>query len=125
MPKTILIVDDDAEMLRLVKHILLRGGFVIETALSAAQALDKIAANPPDLFLLDVMMPEVNGIQLCKQLRENSQTSKTPIIMLSAGVDTETIQTAYKAGADDYVTKPFLHRDLMTKVQAALGMEPT
>ena len=92
-------------------------------AKNAKSALELINEITPDLIILDVMMPDVDGIELCKILRARPDTSKTPILMLSARGDTESIKRSMQAGATNYINKPILNNDLVEKVKSMLDQE--
>lgn len=117
-----MIVDDDPGTLRLLDRMLKCDKFIIVKIDRALAALDMLEELTPDLFILDVMMPGMNGIALCKSIRQRPQTAQTPIIMLSARADIESMEQAFEAGANDFVAKPILHHDLRVKVSAILGM---
>ena len=120
MTKQIMVVDDEVGALTLIGIMLERGGFSVVKAKDAYAALEAVESNTPDLFILDVMMPRMDGIELCKEIRARADTAKTPIIILSARGDTESIEEGFEAGADDYLSKPILHHDLVTKVRDML-----
>jgi DNA-binding response OmpR family regulator len=99
----ILVIDDDPAMTDLLKVLLAPTGAVIMVALSGQDGLEQIAKNTPDVIILDLMMPDVDGWQVCRRVRE---TSKTPILILSALDNPGTVAAALDAGADDYLVKP-------------------
>lgn len=101
----ILIVDDDKAMLTLTATFLSRNGFSLLQAYNGQQALQLLNTFTPDLVILDVMMPGINGIELCKRLRERTETQATPVIIMSALSDPETRRQALEAGADAYLSK--------------------
>ena len=113
----VLVVDDERQILRALKVILREAGHeVIETA-TMEEALDQAAIRPPDAAIVDLMLPDGSGVELCRALRE---WSSMPILVLSAVGDEETKVQALEAGADDYVTKPFGPRELVARLGAAL-----
>jgi two-component system, OmpR family, response regulator len=117
MTKKILIVDDDPHILEVVRYALERGGFDVEHAEDGAQALEKFKSVAPDLMVLDIMMPEIHGTEVCREIRKNS---KLPIIFLSScDEDTDRI-IGLEIGGDDYVTKPFSPKELVARVRAVL-----
>jgi DNA-binding response OmpR family regulator len=120
MAKNILVVDDEVGALTLIGILLERGGFQVLKAKNAKSALDFLNEITPDLIILDVMMPDIDGIELCKILRSRPDTSKTPILMLSARGDTNSIIRSKQAGATDYINKPILNNDLVEKVKSML-----
>ena len=117
---TILLVEDDPDIRHLVSYKLTKGGFdVIETA-DGFTALGHARKSPPDLVILDVRMPRMSGLELCRELRAAPRTADVPIIMLTARARPQDLEQAYAAGATDYVVKPFSPRDLQHRVEAAL-----
>ena len=123
MSKEIMVVDDEVGALTLIGIMLEHGGFSVLKARDAFVALEMLEQKKPDLFILDVMMPRLNGIELCRQIRSTPETAGTPVIILSARGDAESIEEGLAAGADDYLSKPILHHDLVTKVRTMLNME--
>ena len=123
MTKQIMVVDDEIGALTLIGIMLERGGFSVLKAKDAYTALETLESLTPDLFILDVMMPRMDGIELCKKIRGLPNTSGTPIIILSARGDTASVEEGFQAGANDYLSKPILHHDLVTKVRDILGMD--
>src|SRR5438045_4246754 len=114
---TILVVDDDPRLLRLVRVNLERSGFEVSTASGGAAALEEMAAAPPDLAVLDVTMPGIDGFTLTQQIRE---VSNMPIIMLTAMSEQSQKVHGLEIGADDYVTKPFDPDELVARIRALL-----
>jgi DNA-binding response OmpR family regulator len=100
-----------------------RGGFEVQKARDAKTALSLLEEYTPDLIILDVMMPGMNGIDLCHMLRQQDKTRKTPVLILSARGDAESIIRGIEAGANDYLPKPILHHDLVSKVRSMLDTE--
>jgi len=122
--KKILIADDEPSIVAAVEFLLKRGGYEVRVARSGDEALELIEASPPDLVLLDVMMPGRSGYDVCKRLRERPEWKDLKIIMLSAkGRDAE-VSRGLLLGADVYITKPFSTRDLMAKIQGLLEANP-
>lgn len=123
MTKTIMIVDDDPNALKLYDALLRRSGeFEVVAAQDAAAALRLRTETLPDLFIIDVLMPGVNGIELCRHLRNHSATAHTPILILSALGRPETIAEALQAGANDFVVKPSTRDELEAKLHSLLGV---
>jgi DNA-binding response OmpR family regulator len=120
--KRILVVDDEIGALTLIGIMLDRGGFEVLKARDATQALAMLEKDTPDLIILDVMMPDIDGIELCRMLRDRAETSATPILILSARGDAESVMRGMDAGATDYLPKPILHHDLVAKVRTMLNM---
>jgi DNA-binding response OmpR family regulator len=120
--KRILVVDDEIGALTLIGIMLDRGGFEVLKARDANQALAVLDKETPDLMILDVMMPGVDGIELCQMIRKRPATAETPILILSARGDAESVMRGMDAGASDYLPKPILHHDLVAKVRHMLNM---
>ncbi|MCC7448350.1 MAG: response regulator [Anaerolineae bacterium] len=120
--KRILVVDDEVGALTLIGIMLDRGGFEVMKAKDATQALNTLDKDTPDMIILDVMMPGIDGIELCRMLRQRSQTANTPVLILSARGDAESVMRGMDAGATDYLPKPILHHDLVAKVRQMLNM---
>jgi DNA-binding response OmpR family regulator len=113
----ILIVDDEPGIIRLIAMYLEREGYQTASARTGAEALDLIASNPPALVVLDIMLPDIDGWEVCREIR---RTSDVPIIMLTAREGDEDKIVGLEIGADDYVTKPFTPRELIARVKAIL-----
>lgn len=121
MSKSVLVVDDE-EMTRDLLRLMLKGtGLTIHEAEDGYIALEQIAAHHPDLMILDVMMPGLDGLAVCRQLRSRSDTADLPIIMLSAKTTPSAIQDGLDAGADKYLTKPVGFKELLNTIQEVLG----
>jgi PleD family two-component response regulator len=116
----ILLIDDDPLIRRIVTKTLTAEGYQVQEAASGMEGLALAKSQPPDLILLDLMMPEMDGFQVCTQLRQNPQTANVPILMLTALDQTEAKVRGLKVGADDYVTKPFNLDELQTRIAAHL-----
>jgi CheY-like chemotaxis protein/MinD-like ATPase involved in chromosome partitioning or flagellar assembly len=121
MPEKILIVDDDLETLRLVGLMLQRQGFQVLAANNGAQALSQARAEKPDLIILDVMMPNIDGYEVTRQLRAEPETAGICILMFSAKSQVEDKVTGYEAGVDDYLTKPVHPVELVARVKSLLA----
>ena len=119
-PKHILIVDDEADLLELVSYNLRKDGFIVDSASDGETALTKVRKGKYDLAILDLMLPGIQGMELCRILRNDSKTARLPIIMLTAkGEEVDRI-LGLEMGADDYMTKPFSPRELIARVKAVL-----
>ena len=121
MPEKILIVDDDLDTLRLVGLMLQKQGYQIVAASNGAQGLELAFAEIPDLILLDVMMPQMDGYEVARQLRANENTVNIPILMFTAKSQLDDKVTGFEAGADDYLTKPTHPTELQAHVKALLA----
>ena len=116
----ILAVDDENDILLIVRTSL-KDEYDVETASSGAEALQKIQDNPPDLVILDMMMPEMDGIEVLEEIRRMTQTATTPVIFLTGVSDKAKIREALDKGTQYYITKPFSYNDLVSKVAIALN----
>lgn len=116
----ILAVDDDPEVLETVGRVLRHEAYEVSLASSAAQALVQLEKRTPDLLVLDIIMPEMDGIQLCRQLRRDARFIPLPILFLTAKGSTDDIVSGLDAGADDYVVKPFELAELRARIAALL-----
>jgi DNA-binding response OmpR family regulator len=116
-PARILVVDDEKQILEVVRAYLEKEGFRVVTAKDGTEALAQFGSFPPDVVLLDLMLPDISGEAVCRKIRAKS---KTPVIMLTAKVDEESIVAGLNIGADDYIAKPFSPRELVARVKAAL-----
>lgn len=123
MKPKILIVDDEPDAIEMIEFNLKSNGFDVVTAADGEEALAKARAVLPDLILLDVMLPEVDGMEVCKILRRDERTSGIPIIMLTAKAAEIDRVLGLELGADDYVTKPFSIRELVLRVKRLLRTE--
>lgn len=120
MSQTILVVDDDREIARLVRAYLEQAGFRVVCAYDGATALRLIGSERPALLVLDLMLPDRDGLELARSLRADRATASLPIIMLTARVDDTDRIVGLELGADDYVTKPFNPREVVARVRAVL-----
>jgi two-component system phosphate regulon response regulator PhoB len=120
MRHRILIVEDEAALVTLLRYNLEREGFDVSEARDGDEALVVIDENPPDLILLDWMLPMTSGIEVCRQIRRKPQTRSTPIIMLTARGEEADKVRGLESGADDYVTKPFSPAELLARIRALL-----
>jgi two-component system alkaline phosphatase synthesis response regulator PhoP len=116
----ILAVDDEADILELIRYTLNREGYEVQTAESGEQALKSIRSRTPDALILDIMMPEMDGLDLCRVIRNSSDVAHLPIIMLTARSDEADMVTGLELGADDYIVKPFSPRVLTARLKAVL-----
>lgn len=116
----ILLVEDEEDILELVTYNLGKEGYQVESVTSGEEALQRIKTSPPDLVLLDLMLPGVDGLEVCKTIKSNSETKGLSIIMLTARSEEADIVTGLELGADDYITKPFSRRVLLARVKAVL-----
>jgi DNA-binding response OmpR family regulator len=117
----VLVADDDPDILALVTFRLERAGYDVVAASDGEQALQLALDHPPDLAVLDVMMPKLDGYEVTTRLRQDERTRRMPIILLTARVQEADIARGFEVGADDYVRKPFSPQELGARVQAILG----
>jgi len=117
----VLAADDDPLIRELIQFRLERSGYEVVTAENGDDALRLALERRPDLVVLDVMMPGLNGYEVTRRLRADEETSRVPIILLTARVQEADVAQGFEAGADDYLTKPFSPQELRARVQAILG----
>lgn len=118
--KKILVVEDERDILQLVKLYLDKEGFRVSTASTGTEGLRQAKQEKPDLVILDLMLPEIDGLEICKRLRSAPDTAMMPIIMLTAKAEESDTVIGLELGADDYVTKPFSPKALIARVKALL-----
>ncbi len=116
----ILAVDDEQDILTLVDYNLTKEGYHVQKATTGEEALVAARADPPDLIILDLMLPSVDGLEVCRSLKANQPTARIPIIMLTAKGEETDIVCGLELGADDYITKPFSPKVLVARVRTAL-----
>ena len=122
--KTILVVEDDDNILELITFHLKHHGFAVDQTFTGEEALERAFVNRPDLILLDLMLPAMNGLEVCATLKNDVATRGIPVVIVSArGADTDVV-AGLEAGADDYVVKPFSPATLMDRVHAVLVKQP-
>src|SRR5437867_683913 len=119
---TLLIVDDEPELKQLVARIFEKRGYTVHTAGDGAEALSQVAATSPDLIILDLNLPKIEGWEVCRRLKSNPATNKIPIIMLTAAhANVDDAQIGLGLGADEYVAKPFVKAVMLHNVERLLG----
>ena len=120
----VLLVDDNPANLQLISHNLRGRGYNIATASNGFEALDRVRISPvPDMILLDIMMPEIDGYKVCEELKKNPKTQDIPVIFFTAKISTEDIIRGFEAGAVDYITKPFNSAELIARVETHLKIK--
>ncbi len=116
----ILVVEDESDIRELLRFNLEQEGFAVEEAGDGAEALDRVARRAPDLMVLDLMLPRMSGLELCRRMRANPETARLPILMVTAkGAEVDRV-LGLEMGADDYVVKPFSPREVVARVKALL-----
>jgi len=120
MTSRVLIVEDEADIRDLLAFHLEREGYQVSKSRSGADALRQVKASPPDLILLDIMLPELDGLEVCRRLRRESATAALPIVMLTAKGDEVDRVLGLELGADDYIVKPFSPKEVVARVRAVL-----
>src|SRR5690348_11676463 len=118
--KRILIIEDDRDIVELVRYNLANEGFQVSGANDGATGLNTLKKSPPDLLLLDLMLPKLSGLEICREIRKDESLNRLPILMLTARGDEADRVVGLELGADDYVTKPFSPRELVARVKALL-----
>src|SRR5579859_6008766 len=123
MPSRILVVDDEPAIVELLSRFLSREGYTVISARNGREALELVHLQQPDLILLDVMMPEMDGFALCKRLKDDENTALIPITMLTGQDDYEHRKRGIEAGADDFLSKPFEHSILRARIRSQLRLK--
>ena len=118
--KRILIIEDDRDIVELVRYNLVNEGFQVNAAADGSSGLAGVKKSPPDLLLLDLMLPRLSGLEICKEIRRDASLNRLPILMLTARGDEADRIVGLELGADDYVTKPFSPRELVARIKALL-----
>jgi two-component system, OmpR family, alkaline phosphatase synthesis response regulator PhoP len=116
----VLVVEDDPDIADLIRRYLQKGGFDVDVRTSGRDALTAIAASPPDLLVLDLMLPHVSGLEICRSVRSDEKTAAIPIIMVTARAEESERIAGLDSGADDYIGKPFSPGELVARVRALL-----
>jgi len=114
----VLVVDDDANVASLFERLLAREGYIVDVASDGMSALTAVAAHPPDVILLDVLMPGMNGFEICQRLKREAVTRLTPVVLVTALSDRDNRIRGLEAGADDFLTKPVDGQELLTRVRS-------
>ena len=119
--KKILLVDDSNTILMMERMILTKGPYDLVTAANGEEAVTKALAERPDLILMDIVMPKMNGFDACRRIREQEPIKATPIIMVTTRGELQNVETGFESGCNDYVTKPINGAELMAKLKTLLG----
>jgi CheY-like chemotaxis protein len=121
MKQNVLVVDDNPDSLTIIRTILEAHGFRVAVALSGPEALQKLEGDLPDVVLLDVMMPEMSGLEVLDRLKNDSRTARMPVILVTAKTQDEDVLVGYQYGADYYITKPCTSKQLLYGIGLVLG----
>ena len=121
MAQKILIVDDNLDSIAIMRSILENRGYQVYVAASGTEALQVVSKEALDLVLLDVMMPEMSGIEVLQQIKDNSQTGRLAVILVTAKTHDDDVMAGYQYGADYYITKPFTAKQLIYGIDLVLG----
>jgi two-component system alkaline phosphatase synthesis response regulator PhoP len=121
----ILVVDDEIYIVHILDFSLGMEGYEVVTALDGEQALEKLQSDRPDLIVLDIMMPKLDGYEVCKAIKSDPETRQIPVILLSAKGRNVDQKLGFEVGADDYITKPFSPRKLVERINQLLGQAVT
>jgi two-component system alkaline phosphatase synthesis response regulator PhoP len=121
---SVLVVEDEEDIRELVSYNLLKEGYQVAGVASGEEALGAVARRPPDLILLDLMLPGLDGLGVCSKLKDDRQTASIPVVMLTAKGEESDIVRGLNLGADDYITKPFSPKVLLARVEAVLRRAP-
>jgi DNA-binding response OmpR family regulator len=124
MPKRILIVDDEPSIIVPLQFLMEQNGYEVAVAFSGEEAMETIAGNPPDLILLDIMLPIIDGFEVCQRVRENPDWNHIRIILLTAMGSDANVAKGLALGADAYITKPFSNSEVVAKVKELAGHAP-
>lgn len=123
MPQRILVVDDNPDAIAIVSSALTARGFEVTTAERGEAALESVERTPPDVILLDIMMPDMSGIEVLEKLKSTPSTAGIPVILVTAKTQDDDVISGYAVGAEYYITKPFTTRQLLYGVNLVLGQQ--
>ena len=118
--KNVFVVEDEEDILDLIRHHLAKEGYAVSTAANGMDAVKAILRKPPDLVLLDLMLPGLDGLEVCRMLKKEAKTAEVPILMVTAKDEESDVVAGLELGADDYIVKPFRMKELIARVRAAL-----
>lgn len=117
----ILIVEDEESLLKLESILLTSKGYSVTGVMDGKSALEAVAANKPDLIILDIMLPELDGFEVCRRIKENPETSYIPVVMLTAKKSSQDLARGKQVGADEYITKPFKSAKVMEIIEGLMN----
>ncbi len=118
--KNIFVVEDEEDILDLIRHNLVKEGFAVSVSANGTEAVKAIRRKPPDLILLDLMLPGMDGLEVCRALKKEPETAEIPVLMVTAKDEEADVVAGLELGADDYIVKPFRMKELIARVRAAL-----
>ena len=118
--KTVFIVEDEEDILELMTYVFIKNGFNVSASSSGKEALELIKEQPPDIVILDLMLPDLDGLEVCQAIRSRAEQAALPIIMVTARSEERDILVGLEAGADDYISKPFSPKVLVAKTKTVL-----
>ena len=124
--KNIFVVEDEEDILDLIRYNLAKEGFAVSTATDGQEAVKAMLRRPPDLVLLDLMLPGLDGLEVCRRLKKEPRTAAIPVLMVTAKDDESDVVTGLELGADDYIVKPFRMKELVARFSSMrrLGRQP-
>lgn len=117
----ILVVEDEESLLKLESILLTSKGYLVTGVMDGRAALEEIKMNRPDLVILDIMLPEIDGFEVCRRIKESSETKTIPVVMLTAKKSTQDVERGKQVGADAYITKPFRSARVMEVIEGLIG----
>ncbi len=123
MNNKILVVEDEESLLKLESILLTSKGYLVTGVMDGRAALEEIRTNRPDLVILDIMLPEIDGFEVCKRIKENSETRDIPVVMLTAKKSNQDVERGRQVGADAYITKPFRSARVMEVIEGLIGKQ--
>ncbi|ABQ27304.1 response regulator transcription factor [Geotalea uraniireducens] len=119
----ILVVEDEESLLKLESILLTSKGYLVTGVMDGRAALEEIKTNRPDLVILDIMLPEIDGFEVCKRIKENNETKSIPVVMLTAKKSNQDVERGRQVGADAYITKPFRSARVMEVIEGLIGKQ--
>ena len=120
MTKQIVVIEDEPDILEVLRYNLSREGYAVETSNNGLDGINRVRSSLPDLVLLDLLLPGIDGLEVCRRLKSHRTTGNVPIIMLTAKGEESDIVLGLELGADDYITKPFSPREVLARIRAVL-----
>lgn len=121
MPKKVLVVDDNQDAIHILTAVLKKGGYLVSVALNGEEAMERVREDRPALILLDIMMPKMDGYEVCKTVKASAETRDIPVLIVTARKDPESRKRGMDVGASDYLVKPIRPAEILSKVREYLG----